>query len=80
MVLPMAKRSRSPLYKVGLGLNLIGASVLAGTLVAGLNRAVQFGGTLTLVCDHERILKLFRITGLDSVFAIRTSVEDAIAG
>jgi anti-sigma B factor antagonist len=51
-----------------------------GTLVAGLNRAVQFGGTLTLVCDHERILKLFRITGLDSVFAIRNSVEDALAG
>ena len=32
----MAKRSRSPFYKVGLGLNLVGASVLAGTLVAGL--------------------------------------------
>ena len=45
--------------------------------MAGLNRAVQFGGTLTLVCDHERILKLFRITGLDSVFTIRPSVEEA---
>jgi anti-sigma B factor antagonist len=51
-----------------------------GTLVAGLNRAVQFGGTLTLVCDQERILKLFRITGLDTVFAIRPSVEEALAG
>ncbi len=50
-----------------------------GTLVAGLNRAVQFGGTLTLVCDHERILKLFRITGLDSVFAIRATVDEALA-
>jgi anti-sigma B factor antagonist len=50
-----------------------------GTLVAGLNRAVQFGGTLTLVCDHERILKLFRITGLDTVFSIRPSVDEAIA-
>ena len=50
-----------------------------GTLVAGLNRAVQFGGTLTLVCDHERILKLFRITGLDSVFAIRPNVDEAVA-
>jgi anti-sigma B factor antagonist len=50
-----------------------------GTLVAGLNRAVQFGGTLTLVCDHERILKLFRITGLDAVFAIRSTVDGAIA-
>jgi anti-sigma B factor antagonist len=50
-----------------------------GTLVAGLNRAVQFGGTLTLVCDHDRILKLFRITGLDSVFSIRSSVDEAVA-
>jgi anti-sigma B factor antagonist len=48
-----------------------------GTLVAGLNRAVQFGGSLALACDQERILKLFRITGLDSVFAISASVEDA---
>lgn len=51
-----------------------------GTLVTGLNQAVQFGGTLTLVCEHERILKLFRITGLDSVFAIRATVDEALAG
>lgn len=50
-----------------------------GTLVSGLNRAVQFGGKLTLVCDQERILKLFRITGLDTVFTIRPTVEDALA-
>ena len=31
-----AKRSGSPLRKIGLGVRLIGASVLAGTLVAGL--------------------------------------------
>jgi membrane peptidoglycan carboxypeptidase len=31
-----AKRSGSPLHKVGLGVRLLGASVLAGTLVAGL--------------------------------------------
>jgi anti-sigma B factor antagonist len=63
--------------------NLVDVSFLdstgIGTLVAGLNRAVQFGGTLTLVCDHERILKLFRITGLDTVFSIRPSVDEAIA-
>lgn len=50
-----------------------------GTLVAGLNRAVQFGGTLTLVSDHDRILKLFRITGLDSVFTICSSVDEAVS-
>jgi anti-sigma B factor antagonist len=48
-----------------------------GTLVAGLNRAVQLGGTLSLVCDHDRILKLFRITGLDAVFTIHPTLEDA---
>lgn len=50
-----------------------------GTLVAGLNRAVQFGGVLTLVSDQDRILKLFRITGLDSVFSISASVDEAAA-
>ena len=49
-----------------------------GTLVAGLNRAVQLGGTLTLVCSHDRILKLFRITGLDAVFTIHATVDDAL--
>jgi anti-sigma B factor antagonist len=48
-----------------------------GTLVAGLNRAVQLGGTLSLVCDHDRILKLFRITGLDAVFTIHPTIEAA---
>ncbi|HSY15954.1 MAG TPA: STAS domain-containing protein [Jatrophihabitantaceae bacterium] len=48
-----------------------------GTLVAGLNRANQFGGTLLLVTDQERIMKLFRITGLDAVFTIFGTVEEA---
>ncbi len=63
--------------------NLSGVSFLdstgIGTLVAGLNRAVQLGGVLSLVCDQDRILKLFRITGLDAVFTIYPSVEDAAA-
>jgi anti-sigma B factor antagonist len=50
-----------------------------GTLVAGLNRAVQLGGTLSLVCGHERILKLFRITGLDAVFTIHPTIDEAVA-
>jgi anti-sigma B factor antagonist len=64
--------------------NLAGVTFLdstgIGTLVAGLNRAVHLGGTLSLVCDQERILKLFRITGLDTVFTIDASVEGAVAG
>jgi anti-anti-sigma regulatory factor len=31
------------------------------------------------VCNHERILKLFTITGLDGVFSIHSTVEEAVA-
>jgi len=48
-----------------------------GTLVASLKLAEQRGGQLPLVCADDRILRLFRITGLDSVFTIRASVESA---
>ena len=32
-----------------------------------------------LVCTQERILKIFRITGLTKVFGIHDSVDEAIA-
>ncbi|HEY3632858.1 MAG TPA: STAS domain-containing protein [Jatrophihabitantaceae bacterium] len=49
-----------------------------GVLVAGLERAKQLGGALPLVCAQERILRLFRITGLDAVFTICPSVDAAV--
>lgn len=48
-------------------------------LVAGLNRAREVGGSLTLVCPQERLLRLLRITGLDDVFVIHATVADALA-
>ncbi len=36
-------------------------------------------GSLDLVCTQERILKIFRITGLTKVFGIYQSVDQAIA-
>jgi anti-sigma B factor antagonist len=51
-----------------------------GVLVAGLNRAKEVGGVLSLVCPQERVLKLFRITGLDEVFTVHSTVDDALAG
>ena len=36
-------------------------------------------GSLDLVCTQERILKIFRITGLTKVFGIHSTVDDAIA-
>lgn len=49
-----------------------------GVLVAGLNRAREVGGSLSLVCPQERVLKLFRITGLDEVFTVHSSVDEAL--
>ncbi len=50
-----------------------------GVLVAGLNRAREVGGSLSLVCPQERVLKLFRITGLDEVFTVHSTVDEALA-
>lgn len=50
-----------------------------GVLVGGLKRVRAHDGTLRLVCTQERILKIFRITGLTKVFPIHNSVEAAVA-
>jgi anti-sigma B factor antagonist len=51
----------------------LGALVEARTATAGA------GGALPLVCNQERIIKLFTITGLDEVFAIHSTVDEAVA-
>ena len=50
-----------------------------GVLVGGLKRARSHDGTLQLVCDQEKILKVFRITGLTKVFPIHSSLGAALA-
>jgi anti-sigma B factor antagonist len=49
-----------------------------GVLVGGLKRVRAHDGSLDLVCNQERILKIFRITGLTKVFGIHGTVDDAI--
>jgi anti-sigma B factor antagonist len=49
-----------------------------GVLVGGLRRVRAQGGHLSLVCSQERILKIFRITGLAGFFDIHPSVDAAI--
>ncbi|HKE99031.1 MAG TPA: STAS domain-containing protein [Actinomycetes bacterium] len=51
-----------------------------GVLVGGLKRVRNHDGSLQLVCTQEKILKIFRITGLTKVFPIHGSIEDAMAG
>ena len=49
-----------------------------GALVEARSATTEAGGSLPLVCAHERILKLFTITGLDGVFSIHPTVEAAV--
>ncbi|MGH3738789.1 MAG: STAS domain-containing protein [Micromonosporaceae bacterium] len=50
-----------------------------GVLVGGFKRLQDKSGYLALVCTQERILKIFRITGLAGFFDIYPSVEEASA-
>ena len=50
-----------------------------GVLVGGLKKVRAHDGSLELVCTQERLLKIFRITGLAKVFVIRDSA-DRVAG
>lgn len=50
-----------------------------GALVEARTATTEAGGALPLVCNQERILKLFTITGLDGVFTIHRSIGDAVA-
>jgi anti-sigma B factor antagonist len=48
-----------------------------GVLVGGLKRVRTHDGSLSLVCTQERLLKIFRITGLDKVFDIHEDIASA---
>jgi len=50
-----------------------------GALVATLNAANSAGVEFKLACKAEKLLKIFRITGLHEVFDIHPTVEQALA-
>ena len=54
-------------------------STTLGVLVGGVKRLRPSGGSLALVCTDENITKIFEITGLDRVFPIHSSRDDALA-
>jgi anti-sigma B factor antagonist len=49
-----------------------------GALVGALKRVNERGGRLVLACPEGSPLKVLTITGLDKVFAIHDSVDDAL--
>src|SRR5919107_4464052 len=51
-----------------------------GVLIGAHRRLRRLNGTLVIVCSGEAILKTFRITGLDGVFTIVPSLDEAFNG
>src|SRR5687767_1923836 len=53
-------------------------STTLGVLVGGVKRLRTNDGELSLVCNDRNITKIFEITGLDRVFAIHATRDDAV--
>ena len=54
-------------------------STTLGVLVGGVKRLRTNDGQLSLVCSDRNITKIFEITGLDRVFTIYTTRDEALA-
>ena len=49
-----------------------------GVLVGGLKKVRAHDGSMELICSQDRLLKIFRITGLAKVFTIHDSESAAL--
>jgi anti-sigma B factor antagonist len=55
-------------------------STAIGVLAGAIERLDETGGgSLSIVCAHEKVIQIFEITGLDSVVTVHPSREDALA-
>ena len=51
-----------------------------GVLIGAHRRLRRLEGQLVIVCSNDAIVKTFRITGLDGVFTIVTTLDEALNG
>jgi len=49
-----------------------------GALVGGLKRTAERNGKIILVCETPQVRKVFEITGLDKVFPIFSTEQEAL--
>ena len=54
-------------------------STTLGVLVGGVKRLRTNEGQLSLICSDRNITKIFEITGLDRVFTIHSTRDEAVA-
>jgi anti-sigma B factor antagonist len=55
-------------------------STTLGVLIGGVKRLRPTGGSLALAGPNPAIAKVFEITGLDRIFPIYSTVDDALGG
>src|SRR3954466_13986370 len=51
-----------------------------GVLIGAHRRLLGLEGALVIVCANDAIVKTFRITGLDGVFSIVSTLDEALNG
>jgi anti-sigma B factor antagonist len=64
-------------YRIAIDLNKVAFldSTGLGVLVGGLKRVRSHQGELGIICNQDKILRIFRITGLEKIFPIYDGVE-----
>jgi anti-sigma B factor antagonist len=53
-------------------------STALGVLI-GVNRGLDVGARLAIVCPRDNVLKIFELSGMDGAFAIFGTLADALA-
>jgi anti-sigma B factor antagonist len=53
-------------------------STALGVLI-GVNRSLDVGARLAIVCTRPNVLKIFELSGMDGVFAIFQTLDEALA-
>jgi anti-sigma B factor antagonist len=86
-VSPQLKARMSKTIKAGrrrLVLDLSDVTFIDSTAIGVIAGAIEKldeagGGSLAIVCTHEKVMQIFEITGLDSVITVHPSREEALA-
>jgi len=65
-------------YKIAVDLDEVDFldSTGLGVLVGGLKRVKQHEGELGIICNQEKILRIFKITGLTKIFKMYKGTEE----
>ena len=49
------------------------------SVLVGVNRSLGDGARMAIVCVNTNVLKIFELSGMDGVFALFPTVDDALA-